>query len=710
MECKNFLSLIIVLIVLSVNNYSQKRITLPESTEKSGIIESVNWSALGTGINATVYAVLAVGTAVYAGGSFQSAGGVTVSNIAKWNGTNWSALGSGVNGTVQGLAYSGGNIYAVGSFNQAGGINARGVAKWNGTSWSAMGGGLYNDPKCIVVSGNDIYVGGAFTSASNDGVNFFTVNNVAKWNGSSWSALGSGTVGVNSTVYSLAMVNGILYAGGAFTSAGGNSASAVARFNGTTWSALGTGVNNYVYAITNYGSDIFVGGAFNYAGGNSALRIAKWNGSTWSALGSGLNGDCEEMIVVGEDLIVGGGFTTAGGVTVNRIARWDGSSWTSLGAGTNSTVRAFARSGGDLYVGGSFSQAGGNNVYYIAYAYGVYIAGAGLSLPVSGGGGTVSFNDDDNITAVSLNLNSGAGSGLVDIYRLESPPELLTKNITGNISNYRWIIESQGLATSFTGNVRFKVADIPNSGITDPSKITVYSRPIPGAGSFSSLTTSYDAVNGEIVASVTSFSEFVFASNDNPLPVELLSFKAEQLGDEVILKWITASEVNNFCFEVERNKLIDGVFDEWQRLGSVMGYGNSNSPKEYNFKDNLRNNPGTNIKYRLKQIDNDGQFSYSNIIELADIKPIAFILMQNYPNPFNPSTIISYQLPERSNVSLKLFDILGNEIATLVNEEKDAGAHDLELDISDYKLTSGVYLFRIQAGNFIAARKMVVMK
>ena len=153
--------------------------------------------------------------------------------------------------------------------------------------------------------------------------------------------------------------------------------------------------------------------------------------------------------------------------------------------------------------------------------------------------------------------------------------------------------------------------------------------------------------------------------------------------------------------------------NEWTNLGFVNGYGNSNSPKFYSFSDDINLLNGK-YRYRLKQIDIDGKFEYSNIIELAISAPDKFTLDQNYPNPFNPSTTIRYSISNFSadigqqNVTLKVFDILGKEMATLVNENQPAGSYEVNFDASEYP--SGLYFYTITANNISQSRKMMLMK
>ena len=313
------------------------------------------WSALGSGLNISVYALAAAGNDLYVGGNFWAAGGISASRIARWNGSTWSALGTGVNGSVRALVMSGGELYVAGSFTTAGGSPASRIAKWNGSAWSALGAGVDGDVQALAISGSDLFAGGQFSAADGG-----PASRIAKWDGSQWSALGSG---VNDAVNALACSGGDLFAAGRMTVAGGIAANRVARWNGIEWSALGTGLNGTVNALVVSGDDVLVGGAFTSAGGGLANRVAKWNGSDWSAVGSGANGDVFSLATFGSDLYAGGQMTTAGGNAASRVARWDGSAWTGLGIGSgnsaDSTVMGLAVIGGDVYVGGFFTMVGG---------------------------------------------------------------------------------------------------------------------------------------------------------------------------------------------------------------------------------------------------------------------------------------------------------------------------------------------------------------
>jgi len=189
------------------------------------------------------------------------------------------------------------------------------------------------------------------------------------------------------------------------------------------------------------------------------------------------------------------------------------------------------------------------------------------------------------------------------------------------------------------------------------------------------------------------------------LPVELTTFTASTLSNKVELNWNTATELNNSGFEVDRKLSNQSV---WENIGFVRGLGNSTSIINYNFIDNNPVN-GT-IDYRLKQIDNNGSFKYSNIVEVSYMKPAVFELDQNYPNPFNPTTIIQYSIPNAEHVTLKVYDILGKEVSTLVNENKAAGSYSVQLSAENIQLATGVYFYRLQAGSFTAIKKLLYLK
>lgn len=184
-----------------------------------------------------------------------------------------------------------------------------------------------------------------------------------------------------------------------------------------------------------------------------------------------------------------------------------------------------------------------------------------------------------------------------------------------------------------------------------------------------------------------------------PVPVELTSFTASVTESGVVLNWSTATEVNNRGFEIEKSE--NG---NWNAIGFVEGNGTVTSTRNYTYTDVTA--PGK-YSYRLKQIDFDGSFTYSNAVE-AEFMPSEFSLGQNYPNPFNPETKISFTLPVQENVTIKVFDLTGKEVKTLVNGKMEAGKHSVTLNAEG--LSSGVYFYQMTAGSFTSVKKLSVLK
>ena len=198
------------------------------------------------------------------------------------------------------------------------------------------------------------------------------------------------------------------------------------------------------------------------------------------------------------------------------------------------------------------------------------------------------------------------------------------------------------------------------------------------------------------------FSIVNFGIDVVPVPVELISFSATTDSKNVNLNWATATEKNNSGFEIERR------YDktDWLEIGFVPGHGTTTEKQNYSYID--QNVNAGIYSYRLKQVDFDGTFEYSNEILVNVTASLGFTLDQNFPNPFNPNTLIKYSIPNSSQVSLKIFNTLGQEMETLVNEEKQVGTYEVNWNASN--LQSGVYFYRLQAGSFVQTRKMILLK
>ena len=355
---------------LSINN--NFTLTLGTFDASSHSLSIMHYSQTGGDFKARGGILTLKGHFTISGGTFTTSNGTTL----KMTGL---PSGGGINGEVRALTSwtSGGTTYliAAGTFSTAGGVSCNNIAKWDGQTWSALGEGVEGNVYALTswTSGGITYLiaGGEITSGDSYGI--------AQWNGDTetWSALGSG---MDAEVRALTSwtSGGITYliAGGAFTIADGESAKRVALWNGIAWSALGTGLSrpggrfdiSSVSALTTYGSNLIAGGSFTNAGELTVNYIAQWNGTAWGALGTGMNNTVSALTTYGSNLIAGGEFTTADGGSANKVAQWNGDTetWSALGTGMNNTVSALTTYGSNLIAGGEFTTADGGSANKVA--------------------------------------------------------------------------------------------------------------------------------------------------------------------------------------------------------------------------------------------------------------------------------------------------------------------------------------------------------
>lgn len=380
---------------------------VPGTSGGVGVSATRMWDPDGSG---PMHPVLVVA------GAFNMVGTVPVSNIAMYDPVSgiWSPLGSGLqpfgfgNNVTALASLPSGDLVVGGYFTTAGSVSTTNIARWNGTSWSSLGWGAdFSVSAFTVLPNGDLVAAGRFVT-----IGSVVGNGIARWDGANWWQLGAGFSSFNSNtrwVHCLVQLpNGDLVAGGSFDTAGGVPASRIARWNGTAWSDVGGGVNpggpgnwSVVYALlTLPNGDLVAGGRFATAGGTTANGIARWDGTTWSHLDSGFGGGLSGPTVYSlstlpnGDLVAGGIFTTAGSVNANCIARWSSSSqsWSALGVGVPGPYAGVASLAplptGDLAVGGSFSTAGGviaNNLALLAPTCPAFTAAHGAGCTGSGG-------------------------------------------------------------------------------------------------------------------------------------------------------------------------------------------------------------------------------------------------------------------------------------------------------------------------------------
>ena len=327
----------------------------------------------------------------------------------------------------------------------------------------------------------------------------------------------------------------------------------------------------------------------------------------------------------------------------------------------------------------------------------------------------------ENYTNNNYSLENPSGGTLsVTEHSNQNPPSLSTPliapnstatNAGGTITNPNVVYHDFWFTVSYTGNDRFGYANydigIDVTYFTNRSSLYIVKR--------ADMTAPWVCINtaevGDylVASGLTTFCDFAIAGDSilQPLPVELASFAATINNRNVTLNWSTSSELNNSGFDIERSN----DSQSWIKVGNVTGQGTSTSMNYYTFTDRGLNTGLYN--YRLKQTDFNGNFEYFNLSTDVNIGvPLKYDLAQNYPNPFNPSTIINYDIPYDSKVTIKVFDISGKEVMTLVNEYQTAGYYTISLNAS--KLSSGVYFYNISAdgsgNNFRATKKMILVK
>ena len=331
-------------------------------------------------------------------------------------------------------------------------------------------------------------------------------------------------------------------------------------------------------------------------------------------------------------------------------------------------------SGSDNFVGGLFGYShitNTDNCYTTASVTGTGIADyIGGAIGYLNGGTLVKSYSTGAVIGTSSNVGGLVSYG------------------SGTVTGSFWDTQSSGKATSFLGTAKTSAEMKTNSTF---------------------LSAGWDDTIWNMDAGFNSGYPYLDWQNPSgtPLPVELSSFSASVIGSTIKLNWQTSTEVNNYGFEVERMSNLKGqTSDGWDKIGFINGNGNSNSTKSYSYED--KNVTAGKYSYRLKQIDNDGQFEYSKSIEVDMNGVKKYELIQNYPNPFNPSTIIRYAIDSRQFVSLKVYNLLGKEVATLVNENKEAGNYLVNFNAS--YLSSGIYIYKLQAGEFFQTKKMTLVK
>ncbi|MBC8042843.1 MAG: T9SS type A sorting domain-containing protein [Rhizobacter sp.] len=653
--------------------------------------DGVKWDSLGGGINGDVWAIALKGDTVYAGGFFTKAGGVAAKNIAKWNGSRWDSLGSGTNDYVFALAISGGDLYVGGRFQDAGGVAAAdNIAQWNGSQWNALGSGLDGTVRALAAIGGEIYAGGLFGASGGT-----TPKSLAKWNGSAWSTAADALTGISTgntiSVYALAVSGANIYLGGGFIGVNNNGINAdyLAKWNGLVWSSFtsgtGLGLNFYVNTVaTSSDGNVYVGGNFLNAGGIAeADYVARWDGAAWHALGSGLNGRVYGIVAKGNDVYVCGDFSFAGGdVNASYLARWDGAAWRPVGTYFNSTVRALALAGDTLYAGGNFSQLA--NAPITDSLKGVAMWDGAAWRPLGAG------IEDGQARVDAIAVQGG------NVYvggEFQRAGGLPIQNIA-KWDGTKWDSLGSVLSGDYGGVTAVAVSgsDVYVGGF------------FQNAGGNPNLNNIARWNGSQWNALGSGLSNGVFGLTTKNGNLYATGYFEGAIGNSTPLNHLAKWDGTNWT------PFGSGLSSGFNSYSNALAFGNTATDSSLYIGGYFLTAGGKPSSYFARWSGSVASLAAGD--DAPSSKPQAFTLSQNYPNPFNPQTTIGYQLSGNSDVNLKIFDVLGREVASLVNAKQAAGSYKVNFNAA--RLSSGIYFYRLQAksaqGNFVQTKKMLLIK
>lgn len=680
------------------------------------------WSSLPGTFNGTINTVLTVGTNVYVGGGFNTIDDNNYNHIAVWDGEGWNSFQGGVNGEVFVLKRNDGQLYVGGDFNTADGLAVDNLAIWTGSEWNNFGGGSDGEVYDIHFIGDSVIVGGNFSQLngvdlSNIGIwtdetwssfpvhpngpvydiegiasdlavagEFFQLGilettGFAVWNGNNWE-VPNNEIGYLEAIYSISSFDEDWIIGGSFRKIEDISINNIARLNtNQNWEKFGAdsffkGASGVIRTIKQDGVNYYVGGSFLGIGSTSIDHLAMWNGSSWEGLGEEAISGTVYDILVDENLVyVAGSFTSIGDLQVNRIAVWDKNTeqWSSLNGGANSAIFTLLKVGNSIYAGGVFTEIDGNPANRIAIWDGNNWSNLG-----NGVNGTVhAMIEYDGKLFVGGSFNE-AGLDVV--------------NHIAAWNGENWEALGDGLDAAVYDLVA-----------TDSSLIM--------GGEFENSPDGEASHIVEWVSETDSWKTFGLGFNDR---VEALHIHDGTLyaGGK-----FTREDVKiiggGFKIEFLNSIAVWADNSKWEPLGSGITRKTNSDPMIYDITsigDELLltgrfDFAGTNLSNNIASWDLT-EMPTSNEEELIEI--LGFSLKQNYPNPFNPTTNISFELSKTETASLRIFNILGQEVTTLINGRLGSGEHTVSFDATN--LSSGVYIYQLKTSSAHVPKKMLLIK
>jgi hypothetical protein len=718
-----------------------------------------SWSALAGGINGRIYSLArGPGGFLYAGGTFSSAGDSPASNIAMWDGNQWHPLDQGTNGEVLALETGpDGELFVGGTFSQAEGQSVWHIAMWDGSDWTGLGQGMNpggHVHALALAPDGTLFAGGRFTSAG--GIN---ASRVARWDGSSWSPLGSGIQGTDThAVFSLAIdAAGGLIAAGRFNGAGGTVTPALARWNGTSWGALGevlqpepwAGLEVYVVAASADGS-VYAGGQFSVGGSSDVARLAKWTGTSWEAVGPGISIGPRALAAKGQDLYVGGEGFEFGELSAPYAARWSGESWHALGALTSTGIAGEVEAlavgpDGNLFAAGAFHSAGNVPARRVAVLNdGEWQAlGEGIRPHQSWGSvRALAIGQDGTVYASSgwywkgeewAILGGGLTDGATRALHVASDGSLYaggTFTIAGGSpasrvarwNGQQWTALGTGMngavagfAEDGTGNI-YAVGSFSQAGGTAADRVAVWNgtewSPVGGSPGTASIGTIAIDSHGTVYVGAQQPGR-VLRLGDGGQWTVIGTFDPDE-------GWLFASldaisvDVSGNLYAAGRFTGVDGlaaanvaVFDgeTWAPLDKgINGWARALAiSDEMVWIGGYFQGAGGEASSRIAQWDGAKPVSIA-----TEPSGAGFELDAAYPNPLGSQATVTFTLSQSAAARIEIFDLLGRRVALLLDELLEAGTHNSVFDASS--LSNGIYVLRLTAGGESQTRLVTVAR